>query len=118
MRLMTPTGRLASVGACPAPTTSSCKFARAARRPRRQVTPGLPRGVVLRALLTNRGFTISVFVAVAITVMFGYVFDASQPLVATLLVLGILTAVAEYALGSDGRQNIDSTRIGKRESPH
>jgi hypothetical protein len=54
----------------------------------------------LRALLANHGFTISVFVAVAITAMFAFVFDASQELAATLLVLGILTAVAEYVLGS------------------
>lgn len=54
----------------------------------------------VRALLTNHGFTISVFVAVAITVMYAYVFEASQELVATLLVLGILTAVAEYAIRS------------------
>jgi hypothetical protein len=72
----------------------------------------------LRALLTDHGFTISIFGAVAITVMLVYVFDASQPLVATLLVLGILTAAAEHAFRSDGRQNIDSTRIGKRESLH
>jgi putative effector of murein hydrolase len=54
----------------------------------------------LRALLTNHGFTISVFVAVAITVMFAFLFGASQELVATLLVLGILTAVAEYVFRS------------------
>jgi len=46
----------------------------------------------LRALLTNHGFTISVFVATAST--------ASQELVATLMVLGVLTAVAEYVLRS------------------
>ena len=83
--------------------TSSCKFARVARKSRRQVTRGLLRSVVLRALLTNHGFTISVFVAVAITAMFGYVFDASQAIVATLLILGILTAVAEYAFRSEGQ---------------
>ena len=54
----------------------------------------------VRALLTNHGFTISVFVAVAITAMYAYVFDASQELVATLLVLGILTAVAEHVFRS------------------
>jgi hypothetical protein len=50
----------------------------------------------LQALLTNYGFTISVFVAVATTATFAFVFEASQEIVATLLVLGILTAVAEY----------------------
>ena len=54
----------------------------------------------MRALLTNHGFTISVFVAVAITAMYAYVFEASQELVATLLVLGILTAVAEHVFRS------------------
>ena len=54
----------------------------------------------MRALLTNHGFTISVFVAMAITAMFAFVFEASQELVATLMVLGILTAVAEYVFRS------------------
>jgi hypothetical protein len=54
----------------------------------------------VRALLTNHGFTISVFVALAITAMYAYVFEASQELVATLLVLGILTAVAEHVFRS------------------
>jgi len=54
----------------------------------------------LRELLTNHGFTIAVFVAVAITAMFAFVFEASQELVATLMVLGILTAMAEYVLRS------------------
>jgi hypothetical protein len=54
----------------------------------------------VRALLTNHGFTISVFVAVAITAMYAYVFEASQEIVATLLVLGILTAVVEHVLRS------------------
>jgi len=50
----------------------------------------------VRALLTNHGFTISVFVAVAITAVFAFVFEAAPELVPTLLVLGILTAAAEY----------------------
>jgi hypothetical protein len=64
------------------------------------VVRGQVRRRCLRALLTNHGFTISVFIAVAITVMFAYVFEASQELSATLVVLGILTAVAEYILRS------------------
>lgn len=56
---------------------------------------GLRRSVVLRVLLTNHGLTISVSVAVAITAMFAFVFDAPQDLITTLLALGILTAVAE-----------------------
>ena len=58
----------------------------------------------MRALLTNHGFTISVFVAVAITAMFAFVFEASQELVATLLVLGILTAVAEHVFRSSSER--------------
>jgi len=54
----------------------------------------------LRALPKNHGFTTSVFLAVAITAMLGCLFEASQELVVTLLVLGILTAVAESVLGS------------------
>jgi hypothetical protein len=54
----------------------------------------------LRTLLTNHGFTVSVFVAVAITVMFAFVLEVSQQISATLLILGILTAVAEYILRS------------------
>jgi hypothetical protein len=54
----------------------------------------------LRALLTNHGFTISVFVAVAVTAIFAFVFEAPPELVAILSVLGILTATAEYVLRS------------------
>ena len=52
----------------------------------------------MRQLVANHGFTISVFFAVAITAMFAFIFDASQELVATLLVLGLLTALAECVL--------------------
>jgi hypothetical protein len=55
----------------------------------------------LRARLTDYGFTISVFIALVITVMFAYVFEASQEQCATLVVLGLLPAVAEHALRSD-----------------
>jgi hypothetical protein len=41
-----------------------------------------------------------VFFAVAITALFAFVFQASQELVAVLLVLGILTAVAEHVFRS------------------
>ena len=54
----------------------------------------------MRELVANHGFTISVFLSVAITAMFAFVFQASQELVATLLVLGILTALAEYVFRS------------------
>jgi formate-dependent nitrite reductase membrane component NrfD len=58
----------------------------------------------LRALLTSYCFTISVLIALVITLMFAYVFEASQEQCATLVVLGILTAVAEYALRSDSER--------------
>ena len=54
----------------------------------------------VRALLTNHGFTISVFVAVAITAVFALVFEAAPELVTALLVLGVLTAAAEYVMRS------------------
>jgi hypothetical protein len=54
----------------------------------------------MRALLTNHGFTIAVFAAVAVTAMFAFVLEASQELAATLLILGILTAVAEHVIRS------------------
>jgi hypothetical protein len=55
----------------------------------------------LRALLRDHGFTISVFGAVAITAMFAFAFEASQEFVASLLILGVLTAAggARLALG-------------------
>jgi hypothetical protein len=100
MRLMTPTGRLASVGACPVPTTPSRRFTRVAFKGH-SAGHAYSNGCRMRALLTNHGFTISVFVAVAITVMFAFVLEPSQELVETLLVLGILTAAAEHVLRSD-----------------
>jgi hypothetical protein len=97
---MTPTGRLASVGACPVPHDTSSKVARAAKRAAWTGHAWSSEERGLRELLTNHGFTISVFVAVAITAMFAFVFEASQELVATLIVLGIVTAVAEHVLRS------------------
>jgi hypothetical protein len=100
MRLMTPTGRLASVGACRAPTTPSSKFARCGREAASRGRAWFSEERCLRELVANHGFTISVFFSVAITAMFAFVFEASQELVATLLVLGILTALAEYVFRS------------------
>ncbi len=54
----------------------------------------------MRALLTNHGLTISVFIAVAIAAMFAFVFEAAPELIAALLVLGTLTAAAEYVMRS------------------
>ena len=58
----------------------------------------------MRALLTSYCFTISVFIALVITMMFAYVFEASQEQCATLVALGILTAVAEYVLRSSSER--------------
>ncbi len=65
----------------------------------------------MRALLTNHGFTISVFVAVVITV-FAFVFEAAPELVPTLLVLGMLTAAAEYVMrSSSGAPAVTATTL-------
>lgn len=58
----------------------------------------------MRGLLASHGFTISVFVAVAITAMYAYVFEASEELVASLLVLGMLTAVTEHVFRSSSER--------------
>jgi thiamine transporter ThiT len=52
----------------------------------------------VRALLSNVGFTISVLIAVVVTVVFAFVFGASSALVVTLLVLGLVTAIAEHVM--------------------
>src|ERR1700721_3862217 len=100
MRLMTPTRRLSSVGACRVPHDTSRKFARAAEEAAWTGHAWSSEERCLRALLTNHGFTISVFVAVAITAMFAFVFEVSQELVAPLMVLGFLRAGGEPVLGS------------------
>jgi hypothetical protein len=91
---------LASVGACQVPHDTSNKFAHAAEKAAWTGHAWSSEERWLRDLLTSHCFTISVFVAVAITAMFAFVFEASQELVATLMVLGILTAVAEHVLRS------------------
>jgi hypothetical protein len=96
MRLMTPTGRLASRSS-PGSHDTRQRFTRVATR---ACHAWSNEDHCLRALLANHGFTISVFVAAAITAMFALIFDASQELIATLSIPGILTAVAEYVLGS------------------
>jgi len=54
----------------------------------------------VRALPTNHGFTISVFVPAVITATYACVFEASEEIVASLLGLGILTAMAEHVFRS------------------
>ena len=74
----------------------------------------------MRAPLTNHCFTISVLAAVAITAMYAYVFEASQELIATLLVLGIPRwPNTSFVIRSTSRDhhNKESTCVGKRKSP-
>jgi len=52
----------------------------------------------LRALFAEVGFTISVFVAVAITAGFAFVLEAPLPLVVSMLVLGLVTAIIEHVM--------------------
>jgi len=58
----------------------------------------------LREPAVNHCFTVSVFFAIAITAMFAFVLEASQELVATMLVLSILTPVAEFVLSRSEHQ--------------
>jgi hypothetical protein len=55
---------------------------------------------MVRALLTDHGFTLAVLLAVGVTAIFAFVLDAPPELVATLLVLGIFTAFMESLLRS------------------
>jgi hypothetical protein len=61
-------------------------------------------GSAMRAPLTDYGFTVSVLVAVFITAIFAFVLDAPLPLVATLLVLGFVTALLEHFFHSDNER--------------
>jgi hypothetical protein len=56
---------------------------------------------MVRALLTDHGFTLAVLLAVGVTAIFAFVLDAPPELVATLLVLGIFTAFMESLLRSN-----------------
>jgi hypothetical protein len=62
----------------------------------------LERGLVMKALLCNHGFAVSIPVAVVIVTVFAFVFRAPSSLVAALLVLGLFTALTEYNLHSRG----------------
>jgi hypothetical protein len=54
----------------------------------------------MRAVFSDFGFTISVFLAVAVTVGLAFVFEATQEIVGSMLALGLLTAIAEYVMRS------------------
>ena len=51
-------------------------------------------------LISNLGFTTSVFLAVAITAVFAVVFETTFEMVVSMLVVGVLTAIAEYVMRS------------------
>ena len=70
---MTPTGRLASVGACRVPKTSSTQVAQAAETAARADAWCFEERLSLQALLTIHDFTMSVWVAVAIMAAFALV---------------------------------------------
>jgi hypothetical protein len=55
---------------------------------------------LVRDLLADFGLTTSVFLAVAITAAFAFIFDAPLQLVGSMLVMGLFTAVAEYRMRS------------------
>ena len=52
----------------------------------------------MRTLLSNPEFAFSVLIAVAITCLFAFVLEATLEIVASMLVIGGVTAVAEYAM--------------------
>jgi hypothetical protein len=56
--------------------------------------------LMLRRLIFNMGFTLSVFAAVAVVFFYALVFDAPSDLVITLLWLGVITAIAEFVMHS------------------
>jgi hypothetical protein len=56
--------------------------------------------VPVRGLVVDFGFSISVFLTVAITAAFAFVFDAPLEVVVSMLVMGVFTAIAEYRMRS------------------
>jgi hypothetical protein len=58
------------------------------------------RAKMIRDLMANMGFTLSVFAAAAIVIFFAAVFEAPRELVTSVLWLGVITAIAEYVMRS------------------
>jgi hypothetical protein len=56
--------------------------------------------VLVRELLADFGFTISIFLAVAITAGFAFILEAPLQLVLSMLVMGRVTANLEYVMRS------------------
>ena len=54
----------------------------------------------MRLLFADFGFTISVFLTVAIAAAFAFAFDAPLQVVVGMLVMGLFTATAEYRMRS------------------
>jgi membrane protein implicated in regulation of membrane protease activity len=75
---------------------------------------------LVRDLLADFGLTTSVFLAVAITAAFAFIFDAPLQLVGSMLVMGLFTAVAEYRMRSRQQppearpQGLEQARAGTR----
>ena len=55
---------------------------------------------LVRTLFSNLGFTISVFLTVAVTAAFAFLFEASFELVVSLLAVGSSSAIAEHVVRS------------------
>jgi putative effector of murein hydrolase len=60
--------------------------------------------MMLRELFSSMGFTLSVFAAVAVVFFYAVFFDAPGDLVASMLGLGVTTAIAEYVMRSQARE--------------
>lgn len=54
----------------------------------------------LRRMLADEGLTIAIFAAVAIAAFLAFGFGATSEVVASMLILGVVTAVAETRLRS------------------
>ncbi len=52
----------------------------------------------LHRLVTDEGFTLSILVVVGVAAILAFGFDATQDIVAPLLILGVMTALAERKL--------------------
>jgi|tagenome__1003787_1003787.scaffolds.fasta_scaffold18766599_2 hypothetical protein len=52
----------------------------------------------LRRLITDEGFAISILAAVAAAAILAFGFDAAADVVATMLIVGVVTALAETKL--------------------
>lgn len=57
----------------------------------------------MRSLLLNTEFSISVLLAVAISCLFAFVLEATFEVVASMLVTGVVTAIAEYVMRNRNR---------------